>query len=124
MVQGSMKKSKGVPAKVNQNAAKFKKRIAREKEVKKGNTLKLPKKGFLLEAMEDRDITKAIGKSIEQKIAAKVIQGGTKLELNDVMKKGKQLNREINRSQVKKKLTRVEEKLQALKTKAEEQGLI
>jgi hypothetical protein len=37
---------------------------------------------------------------------------------------GKDLNRTTRRSQVKKKLTRVEEKLKGLKDKAEREGMI
>ena len=40
------------------------------------------------------------------------------------MQKGKELNKEIRRSQVKKKVGRVEEKLNILKAKAEREGLI
>jgi hypothetical protein len=65
----------------------------------------------------------AIDKANEQKIAAKTIQDGGHLAISDLKKKGKELNREQRRTQVKKKLTRVEEKLVALKAKAEREGM-
>ena len=42
----------------------------------------------------------------------------------DILQKGKELNKELRRNQVKKKLGRVEEKLNELKSKAESQGLL
>ena len=66
----------------------------------------------------------AIDKANEQKVAAKLIQGGGKLATKDIMQRGKELNKEQRRSQVKKKLSRVEEKLRDLKDKAEREGLL
>ena len=57
-------------------------------------------------------------------MAAKLIQGGGKLATKDIMQRGKELNKEQRRSQVKKKLSRVEEKLRDLKDKAEREGLL
>ena len=67
--------------------------------------------------------TQAIGKANEQKVAAKLLQGGGKITTKDILQRGKELNREQRRSQVKKKLTRVEEKLEVLKQKAANEGL-
>ncbi len=69
-------------------------------------------------------MTKKISASVEQKIAAKSIQGGTKLEMNDILQSGKALNRENRRTEVKKKIGRVQQKLNDLKEKAEAEGLI
>lgn len=126
MVQGSLKASKNASAvrKQNANAAKFKKREAKAKEAKKGSTLKLPKGKFREAALDDRELTKEIGKDIERKVASKLIQGGGRLELKDVYQKGKEINKELRRNEVKKKLTRVEEKLKELKEKAEREGLV
>ena len=72
------------------------------------------------EAIMDRKLSKAIDKSNEQKVASKLIQDGGRLGLSDVMQKGKELNRENKRALVKKKVGRVEEKLNQLKEKAAE----
>jgi hypothetical protein len=123
MVQGSVKMAASAkPKKVN--SAKNTKRIANAGKTKKGSSLKLPNNRFRYEAMEERRLTKAIDKANEQKVAAKLIQGGERIGTTDIMKKGKELNKELRRSQVKKKLTRVEEKLEALKDKAEREGLV
>ena len=53
-----------------------------------------------------------------------MIQGGGKLSTKDILQKGKELNKANRRSQVKKKLTRVEEKLKALSEKTEREGLL
>jgi predicted HicB family RNase H-like nuclease len=67
---------------------------------------------------------KAIDKANEQKVAAKLLQGGGKINTKDILHRAKELNREQRRSQVKKKLTRVEEKLQDLRQKADKEGLL
>jgi len=119
MVQGGKKLSSGRPGALKkENSAKQKRLVVNSQKVKKGNPLKLPKKHFLNEALENRDITKAIGKSIEQKLAAKVIQGGGNIGLRDVMQKGKELSKEMRRKEVKKRKTRVELKLEELKALA------
>jgi hypothetical protein len=69
-------------------------------------------------------IIQAIDKASEQKVAAKFIQGGGKMTTKDLMAKGKELNKSVRRSHVKRKLTRVEEKLKGLKEKAERDGMI
>jgi hypothetical protein len=88
-----------------------------------GNPLHLPKNSYRDEAILDRQLSKAIDKASEQKVAAKVIQGGGRLGLQDVMQKGKELNRETKRSMVKKKIGRVEEKLNQLKEIAAKEEL-
>lgn len=121
MVQGS---SKIVRKSNTKTKAKIAKQKAKSLQVKKGNPVQLPKNKFRGEAVVDRALSKAIDKSNEQKVAAKLIQDGGRLSLTDVMQKGKELNREKKRKQVKKKLTRVEEKLKTLKEKADKEGLI
>lgn len=129
MVQGTSKKSKsnGRPgaAQKSKNAAKYKKVIANEMRAKVGSSTKMPKRGnFKDEAATDKALSKAIDKASEQKVAAKFIQGGGKMSTTDLMQKGKELNKTTRRAQVKKKLTRVEEKLKGLKEKAERDGMI
>ena len=69
-------------------------------------------------------MSKEIDKANEQKVAAKLLQGGGKVATTDLLQKGKALNKDIRRSQVKRKLTRVEEKLNELEKKAEQEGLL
>lgn len=105
--------------KKSSNSAKFVKKIAKAKTVKKGAPLVLPKNSFRGEAVLDRQLSRAIDKANEQKVAAKAIQDGGRLGLSDVMQKGKELNREQKRSLVKRKVGRVEEKLNKLKAAEE-----
>lgn len=126
MVQGSSKK-KSINKPVNKrvNSAKVTKQILKNKKnTPKGRPVALPSTNhrFREEAELDRKLTQAINKSNEQKIAAKVIQGGTKMKTSDIMQRGKELSREQKRSMVKKKVSRVEEKLNALKDAAEKSG--
>eukprot|EP00607_Mallomonas_marina_P008535 CAMPEP_0182419022 /NCGR_PEP_ID=MMETSP1167-20130531/3411_1 /TAXON_ID=2988 /ORGANISM="Mallomonas Sp, Strain CCMP3275" /LENGTH=120 /DNA_ID=CAMNT_0024593583 /DNA_START=50 /DNA_END=412 /DNA_ORIENTATION=+ len=101
------------------NSAKSKKANAKLKVAAIGNPLHLPKNKYQLEALNDRDLTKAICKSSEQKVAGKLIQGGGLLKVADIRKAGKELNREQKRSLVKRKLTRIEETLKQLKAEEE-----
>ena len=111
---GQVSKSKSATAK----AAKQK---VRDQKIRKGNPTQLPKKrtGDIL---DDIALTKAIDKSNTEKVAAKLIQDGGRVSLLDIMKGGKDINREKRRDQVKKKLTRVEDKLKQLREKAESEG--
>lgn len=84
----------------------------------------MPKNKFRNEALDERALSKEIDKANEQKVAAKLLQGGGKIGFTDLLQKGKSLNKEIRRSQVKKKLGRVEEKLVELEKKAEAEGLL
>ena len=119
MAQGNLKSTKsGAKKAISGNNGKAKKKESKA-FTKKGAPLQLPKKHFRDEAIQSREISKAIGKAAEQKTTAKYLQGGGKLGLKDVLAKGKELAKEIRRSQVKKKLTRVEEKLKALKAKSD-----
>ena len=117
MVQGNLKHSK--KSNKNMDSARVKKAEAKSKTVLKGNPRQLPKKIFRNEALDDRDLSKAINKSSEQKVAAKLLQGGGTLKTTDIRKTGKELNREKRRNLVKRKLTRVEEKLKDLQAKTE-----
>ena len=76
--------------------------------------MKLPKNQWRNEALDDRAFSKAIAKASEAKVAAKLFQGGGRIGLSDITQKGKELNKEMRRNQVKKKLTKVEEKLKIL----------
>ena len=69
--------------------------------------------------MSHRELSKAISKSNEQKMSAKVIQAGGHMGLKDLVQVGKDLSREQRREQVKKKKSRVEEKLAELKKQQE-----
>ncbi len=86
--------------------------------------MQLPTRNFRDEALDDHSLSKAIDKSNERKVAAKLIQGGGKLSTTDLLQKGKELNKDIRRSQVKKKVGRVSEKLKVLQEKAEKDGLM
>mmetsp|Transcript_13824 Transcript_13824/g.23034 ORF Transcript_13824/g.23034 Transcript_13824/m.23034 type:complete len:131 (-) Transcript_13824:1088-1480(-) len=125
MVQGSMKKSAGRPGSVHKStkSAKLMKKVMKTKQAKKGNPLQLPKGKYRDEALDDRALSKAINKASEQKVAAKLIQDGSKLQSTDLMQKGKELSREQRRAQVKKKVGRVEQKLNELKARSEMDGL-
>lgn len=126
MVQGS---KKFLPSRPVSLKAKAVKAIRKEKNntnpkfTRKGNPLQLPKR-FRNEALDERALSKEIDKANEQKVAAKLLQGGGKVATTDLLQKGKSLNKDIRRSQVKRKLTRVEEKLNELEKKAEQEGLL
>ena len=129
MVQGSLKLkggSAGGGSSKSKISGKMLKQIKQNKYTKVGATLKLPKNGnkFRDHALEDRFVSKEIGKQAEQRTAAKLIQGGGKMLLKDLVQKGKELNKETRRSQVKKKLGRVEEKLKELENEAQQKGLV
>jgi Skp family chaperone for outer membrane proteins len=129
MVQGSGKKSSASrPGEIRKSAktsAKFQNKIKKQQtKLKKGTPVQLRKDNFHLEALDERDLTRAINRSNEQKIAAKVISQGGKLKLNDIKEQGKELNRETKRKLLKKKVSRVQEKLVELEKKAEEKGLV
>ena len=96
------------------------------KVVKVGNPMVAPKKKshYNIDYLEEKQLSKEIDKANEKKMAAKIIQDGGHLSTADLKMKGKELNKEQRRSQVKKKLTRVEEKLVELKQKAEREGMI
>ena len=127
MVQGSKKMVSQKPGAVKKpNAAKFQKQQANAKQARKGNphvTKRRIHSGHT-DRMEEIELSKAIDRSNEQKMAAKVLQGGGLMLNPEFTKKGKELNKEKRVKMVKKKLTRVEEKLKELKTKAEKEGLI
>ena len=121
MAQGFKKAGGGRPGKLNKgnNSRKAVKAQQRKKEVKKGNPLQIPKRKFRDEALDDRLLSKEIAKASEQKVAAKLIQSGTKLIMTDLKAKGKELNREQRRDTLKKKVGRVDQKIQTLIDKAE-----
>ena len=107
------------------NSGKVKAKVHKAKQAKVGNPVVAPKKKthYNQDYLEEKQLSKAIDKANEQKMAAKIIQDGGLLSTTDLKAKGKELNKEQRRSQVKKKLTRVEEKLTALKSKAVKEGM-
>lgn len=126
MAQGGKKVSNVRPGqlkKASTNTAKAVKKVKNSQKVRKGAPVQLPKGKFRDDALDDRALSKAIGKANEQKVASKVIQDGGKIALNDVLQKGKEMNRELKRKLLKKKVGRVEEKLKQLEEKAEKDGL-
>ncbi len=122
MAQG-LKKLAGSRGVKKANSAKVRKQIVSDQKVRPGAPTKAPKKRSL-EIIDDIALTRAIDRSNEQKVAAKLIQDGGRVKLLDIMQRGKEMNREKRRSEVKKKETRVEFKLKQLKEKAESEGLI
>lgn len=118
MAQGSAK----LASKKVVSTSKQAKLKAKKQQPRKGAPLKLPNSTFRNEALDDRALSRAIAKASEQRVAAKLIQDGGRISLSDVMQKGKELNREKKRDQVKKKLGRVAEKLKVLKSKVEDQN--
>ena len=126
MTQSSKLKGKQVKpgAKTAAKSGKVLKREKQQAKLKVGKgQLQLPKGRFREIAIEDRELSKAIAKANEQKVAGKLIQGGGKLTTKDILQKGKELNREKRRSEVKRKVGRVEEKLKELKERAEREGM-
>ena len=122
MAQGFKSKSGGIQRKkAAPNSRKALKAVARKKAVKKGNPMKLPKANNMWrnDAIDDRNLSKAIAKASEQKVAAKLIQDGAKLTMTDLKAKGKELNRQQRRDQLKKKVTRVDEKIAKIVEKQE-----
>lgn len=120
MVQGS-KKFTGRPGaaakKSTTNSAKAMKKLHKSQQARKGNPIQLPKGKFRNEALDDRQLSKAIAAASEQKVAAKLIQSGGKAKTNDIMQKGKELSKEQNRQRLTKKVGRVEQKLKVLEEK-------
>ncbi|CAM9868286.1 unnamed protein product, partial [Ascophyllum nodosum] len=124
MAQGSFKKSAGVPrtkgkaGKAN-TAAKSKRLVNKGKTaVKKGSWVMPPKQQTRREAAkEETATTKMINSSIERQAAAKCFQNHEKLYLSDVKESGRELARDIKRKSLKRKKTRIEEKLEKAKSK-------
>jgi hypothetical protein len=123
MAQGLKKIQKNVNKSTNKNSAKAVKQKLNEKKVRVGNPTQLPKRKTD-SVVEEYELSKAIDKSNEIKVAAKLIQDGGRVSLLDIMKGGKEINRENRRKIVKKKETRVEEKLRELTEKAEKDGML
>jgi hypothetical protein len=74
---------------------------------------------------QEVEISKAIAKKNEKTVAGKLLQSGNMLTtLKEVQRVGKEHNKEVNRSMVKKKLSKVEEKIKELTSKADEKGLL
>ena len=104
-----IKKSKGQVAKKIHNKKAY---------AKKGSSLKMPKKGLhIFEAADDRALSKEIAKASEGKVAAKLLQDGAKLKMNDLVSKGKEINRDKRRDELKKKVSKTDEKIRKLEEK-------
>ena len=126
MVQGSMKMGSGGMSK-KMNSAKMKNKVAKAKAKKKGNPSKHGKDriGTKEDFVEEKILSKAIDQANEAKCAAKLLQsGGMLATLKDTTMKGKDINKEKRRAQVKKKLGRVAEKLKELKATAIKKKLV
>ena len=91
------------------------KKHVKPQKLKKGSSLKLPKGKFREAALQDRALSKAIDRANEKRVAAKLLQAGGKLTTSDIKAAGKELNKDLKRNLLKRKLTRVEEKLQQMK---------
>jgi hypothetical protein len=125
MAQGSTKNRGSTPQlkKTTNKSCKIVKRTVKAASAKVGKSInQLPKGRFRESAIDDRLLTKEINKSSEQKVAAKLIQSGGKLTTSDILSKGKELNKAQRRSQVKRKVSKVELQLKALNEKAEREG--
>ncbi|CAM9151434.1 unnamed protein product, partial [Choristocarpus tenellus] len=66
---------------------------------------------------DGKKTTKMINSNNEQQMAARCFQNQEKISLNDIQVKGRELAREIKRTSLKKKKTRIEEKLAKAKEK-------
>eukprot|EP00752_Nemacystus_decipiens_P012036 g10671.t1 len=126
MAQGNFKKSGGAPkmkgkAGKGNVAAKSRRLVNKGKTaVKKGSWNMPPKKGArVAAAKEEMATTKMINNTNEQQAAAKCFQNQEKLFLNDVKERGRELARDIKRKALKRKKTRIEEKLEQAKEKLE-----
>ena len=116
MVQGSFKPSKASkPAHKKSTSSCVAKYSKNVKITRLGMPLQLPKTLFREEALDNRILSKAISVASEKKVAAKLLQAGGKITTNDIKAKGKELARELRRALVKKKVGRVEAKLNELK---------
>ncbi|KAJ1426715.1 hypothetical protein B484DRAFT_450578 [Ochromonadaceae sp. CCMP2298] len=126
MVQGSgLKKTIGRPGSIKKSArtGRVNKHAKEAQRAKLGNPLQLPRGKFRDDAIDDRALSKAIDKASEAKVAAKFIQGGGKVAAPDLLLKGKEINKEKRRSQLKKKVGRTEQKLNILKAKSDRDGV-
>ena len=116
MAQGFKNKGSSRPVKKSKGSL-IRKAQANRGKMNKGSVVKLPKKHFVLEAKDDRALSKEIAKASESKVAAKLLQNGSKLAMTDLMSKGKQINREKRRNELKKKVSKVDQKINRLEMK-------
>lgn len=116
MVQGTYSKPKqsNLKTKKSTSGSQYTKKL--HNNAKLGNPLQLPKNNniYLNEALTSRLLSKEINKASEQKVAAKLIQVGGKITTNDIKMRGKELSKELRKNEVKKKIGRVEAKLNNL----------
>jgi hypothetical protein len=121
MAQGLSKRQKKPGLKKGANNRKALNVIARMKKVKKGNSFQIPKRNGVNrdEALDDSLLSKEIAKASEKKCAAKLIQNGSKLAMNDLRAKGKEMNRDARREKLVKKVGRVDAKINKLIVKAD-----
>ena len=121
MAQGFKPRGGGKPGlKKGNNNIKAVKAQQKKKVVKKGNPVQMPKRGMNYdEAHDERLLSKEIARASEQQCSAKLIQSGSKLTLTDLRNKGKELNRETRRDELKKKVGVVDAKIAKLIKKQE-----
>ena len=116
MEQGGSIKAKPGGKPIKANSGRANKHAAKAKShTPKGNPLQISKNQYRGACLENRDIGKAIDKKNEQSIAAKVLQAGGRLGQTDLISKGKEFNRDRRRLDLKKKVGKVEQKLNSLK---------
>ncbi len=121
MVQGFKSKGgSGRPGMSMKKVQKAKKaQVKQAKYAKKGSSLKLPKNHNRDEALDDQLLSREIAKASEKKTAGKLLQNGSHLKMTDLTQKGKEVNREAKRLLLKKKVSRVEEKIKVIQAKQE-----
>ena len=73
MVQGVKKITNSV-FKKDKSKNQLRQQLKDNKKAKKGSARQLPKNSFRSDALDDRDLSKAIDKANEQKVAQKCIQ--------------------------------------------------
>ncbi|CAM9762949.1 unnamed protein product, partial [Ectocarpus fasciculatus] len=124
MAQGSFKKSGGAPkvkgkAGKGNVAAKSRRLVNKGKTAVKKGSWNLPPKqaAKLAAAKEEMARTKMINSTNEKQAAAKCFQNQEKLFLKEVKESGRDLARDIKRKALKRKKTRIEEKLEQAKEK-------
>jgi hypothetical protein len=111
MAQGVLVKKK--------KAVKSQPRAKQQKQkaiTKKGARAAPPKrKAAVADFEENMVVTKTINKHNEAMISAKAVQAGGRLKTSDLQAKGKETAKEIKRTMLKKKSSKLEETLRELK---------
>ncbi len=118
MAQGNKKLGVQKSA-ASKNMGKLNRKLTKLKsKTKKGNPNQHGDKKRLMSGpvqQEEEQLTRAIGRASEEKVAAKLLQSGGQLGLvKDLQQKGKEINKQARREQLKKKVGRTEQKLNEL----------